>query len=92
MKKFTVLCDFNGQKSPFAFYIGEPEPSHHPIAAQSDWLSKNRGGSVPQDVSEAIQKIYNLAKENNVDFEELCFYAMSNAANNDSDANTNQAN
>ena len=28
---------------------------------------------------ESLQKLYTLANENNMDFEELCFYAMSNA-------------
>ncbi len=80
MKKFTVVCDFQGgQKSPFDFYIGSPEPSHHPIQFQVAWLGTARGGSAPADIMESLQKLYTLARENNMDFEELCFYAMSNA-------------
>lgn len=79
MKKFTVPCDFGGQKSPFTVYIGEPEPKHHPLHFQSDWLSKNRGGNIPGDVMESIGKLKDLAEKNNVSFEELCFYAL-NAA------------
>ncbi len=80
MKKFTVVCDFQGgQKSPFDFYIGAPEPTHHPIHCQAAWLSSTRGGTPPADIMESLQKLYTLANENNMDFEELCFYAMSNA-------------
>jgi hypothetical protein len=80
MKKFTVVCDFQGgQKSPFDFYIGAPEPTHHPIHCQAAWLSSSRGGTPPSDIMESLQKLYTLANENNMDFEELCFYAMSNA-------------
>ncbi len=89
MKKFTVVCDFQGgQKSPFDFYIGAPEPTHHPIHCQAAWLSSTRGGTPPADIMESLQKLYTLANENNMDFEELCFYAMSNATQ-DKDNNIN---
>jgi hypothetical protein len=39
MKKFTINCDFGGQMSPFAIYIGKPEGAHHPLHFQADWLS-----------------------------------------------------
>ena len=88
MKKFTVVCDFQGgQKSPFDFYIGAPEPTHHPIQCQAAWLSSSRGGTPPADIMESLQKLYNLATENNMDFEELCFYAMSNATQDKEDNN-----
>jgi hypothetical protein len=88
MKKFTVVCDFQGgQKSPFDFYIGAPEPTHHPIHCQAAWLSSTRGGTPPADIMESLQKLYTLANENNMDFEELCFYAMSNATQDKEDNN-----
>jgi hypothetical protein len=76
MKKFTVNCDFGGQMSPFTICVGEPEPGHHPLHFQADWLSKERGGTIPSQVMEAISKLKTLAKENNVSFEELCVYAL----------------
>lgn len=81
MKKITVVCDVNGQKSPFDFYVGQPDPYSHPIRAQATWFSGHRGGTVPPEVMEALNKIYELAKKNNVDFAELCYHAVS-ATNN----------
>lgn len=77
MKKFNVPCDFGGVKAPFTFYVGQPSPKNHPIQFQSDWLSKHRGGIVPGDVMEKLSKISDLAKKNNVPFEDLCEYALS---------------
>lgn len=80
MKKFTIVCDFQGgAKAPFDFYVGTPEPEHHPIQFQAGWLGSAKGGTPPADIMESLQKLYTLSKENNMDFEELCFYAMSTA-------------
>ncbi|MCE3232183.1 MAG: hypothetical protein K0R98_440 [Rickettsiaceae bacterium] len=77
VKKFTVPCDFGGVSAPFTIYIGLPEPNHHPLHFQAEWLAKNRGGTIPGDVMESIAKLYELSKKNNVSFEELCVYALS---------------
>ena len=76
MKKFTVPCDFNGVKSPFTIYVGSPKEDHHPIQFQSDWLSKERGGTVPQDVMESLSQLRDIANKNGVSFEDLCVYAL----------------
>ena len=82
MKKFTINCDFNGQMAPFAIYIGRPEPKHHPLHFQADWLSKERGGTIPPDVMNSIAKLKELAERNGVSFEELCVYALGVAQSN----------
>lgn len=76
MKKFTVPCDFGGQKAPFTIYIGDPEPKHHPLHFQSNWLSKERGGTIPGEVMDSIAKLKDIADQNNVSFEDLCVYAL----------------
>ena len=93
MKKFTVPCDFGGQKAPFTIYIGDPEPKHHPLHFQSSWLSKERGGTIPGEVMDSIAKLKEIADQNNVSFEDLCVYALGAAqqveeesASNDSDS------
>ena len=98
MKKFTVPCIFGNQKSPFTIYIGEPKPENHPIQCQADWLSKNRGGQVPQEVMDSLSKLRDLAEKNNVPFEELCVYALTAAqeqkgdeGNDNTEANTDGA-
>ena len=79
MKKFSIDCDFGGQMSPFTIYIGLPKDDHHPLYFQADWLSKQRGGTIPSEVMEAITKLQDLANKNNVLLEELCVYALGSA-------------
>lgn len=80
MKSFGIPCDFGGQKQTILFYIGEPNPEQHPIHFQATWLSSNKGGVVPADIMDSIQKLHELAMKHNVSFEELCYYAI-NVAN-----------
>ncbi len=80
MKKITVNCLFNGASSSFAVYVGNPESNHHPLHFQADWLSKERGGTIPAKVMESIAKLKEIADKNNVSFEELCEYALEAAA------------
>lgn len=87
MKKFSINCDFGGQMSPFTIYIGLPKDDHHPLHFQADWLSKQRGGTIPTEVMEAITKLQDLANKNNVLLEELCVYALGSAQE---DANAKQ--
>jgi hypothetical protein len=79
MKKFTIPCDFRGTQAPFTVYIGNPEAKHHPLQFQADWLAKERGGTIPQEVMESLQKLKDLADKNGVSFEELCEYALTAA-------------
>lgn len=83
IKKFTVQCDFKGQSSPFAIYIGNPKSDAHPIHHQDSWLVKERGGNIPNKVKESLQKLYKLSQENEVSFSELCAYAITVVSNND---------
>lgn len=83
VKKFSVPCDFGGVSAPFTIYIGDPEPKHHPLHFQAEWLNKNRGGVIPSDIMDSISKLYELAQKNNVSFEELCVYALSEDIGND---------
>jgi len=76
MKKFSVPCDFNGVKAPFTIYIGLPKDDHHPLHFQADWLSKERGGNIPQEVMDSLAKLKELADKNGVSFEDLCVYAL----------------
>lgn len=79
MKRFTIPCDFGGQKHPFHVYIGEPHPQKHPLQNQSAWLSSERGGTIPQDVMDSFEKLFKISQENNVSFEDLCVYALGTA-------------
>jgi len=90
VKKFSVPCDFNGQKIPVNLYIGNPHPDYHPLHFQSNWLSLVKGGRIPQDIMESIEKLRKLSVKHNVSFEELCFYAINVANGTIEDGSTNQ--
>ena len=76
MKKFSISCDFNGQMFPFVIYVGDPKADHHPVYFQQNWLSKEKGGAIPQEVMDSLEKLRDLAAKNSVPFEELCVYAL----------------
>ncbi|WP_323733417.1 DUF2610 domain-containing protein [Candidatus Bandiella euplotis] len=76
MKKFKIPCTFGGNTSPVTFYIGNPEKDHHPIQFQADWLSKERGGTVPAEIMKSLEELKALSDKNGVPFEELCSYAL----------------
>ena len=79
VKQFTIPCQFGQEMSPVTLYIGHPEATHHPINFQSNWLSSAKGGTVPQDLMDTLQRLHDLAEENGADFEELCYYALISA-------------
>lgn len=80
VKKFIIPCEFGGKTSPFAVYIGEPKPDSHPVHHQNTWLTKERGGQVPERVINSLERLHKIAKENGICFAELCVYALKTAS------------
>jgi hypothetical protein len=76
MKRFTVPCKFGNTTAPFNIYIGQANEDVHPLFYQTNWLSEQRGGVMPTEVIESFQKLANIARENQVSFEDLCVYAL----------------
>jgi ferric-dicitrate binding protein FerR (iron transport regulator) len=77
VKKFTIPCDFGGTKAPFNIYVGEPAADcDDPLRHQAAWLSRERGGTISEDVMDSFRKLLAIAHENDVSFEELCVYAL----------------
>ncbi len=79
MIKFTIMCDFNGKQSPVIFYLGYPLPENHPIKFQMNWLGSEKGGQVPGNIVESLEKLQKMALDNNVDFVELAQHALMDA-------------
>ncbi|MBD0391751.1 DUF2610 domain-containing protein [Wolbachia endosymbiont of Pentalonia nigronervosa] len=90
IRKFTVECDFKGQSSPFAIYIGSPKSDTHPIHHQDSWLAKERGGNIPNKIKESLQRLHTLSQENGISFSELCAYAITVVSNNDKQSGDKQ--
>ena len=76
MAEINVPCNVNGEKVPIKFYIGQPDPKRHPIQHQADWLAKERGINVPPETMESLKEMHEIAKKNNIPFDELAVAAM----------------
>lgn len=76
VKKLTIPCNFNGSTAAVDLFIGNPNQGQHPLNFQTKWLSTEKGGQVPEDIMNSIAKVQRIAEQNNVSFEELCFYAI----------------
>lgn len=74
VKKFDFPCNFSGNKQKVTFYVGSSALGTHPIAFQSKWLEREKGGIVPKELIESLAKLKQIADENKVSFEELCSY------------------
>jgi hypothetical protein len=72
----ALTRDFGGQTAPFHIYVGEPCEDLHPLHYQREWLSRERGGTLPTAVVDSFAKLHDIAKQNKVSFEELCVYAL----------------
>ncbi len=77
MKRFTVPCDFAGVKYPVHLYVTE---DYKAITDQFLWLERLRGGKPPAEVVASFTRLFKIAKENKVSFQDLCVYALGTAA------------
>ncbi|CAL7963690.1 hypothetical protein MIDIC_70056 [Alphaproteobacteria bacterium] len=74
--KMDVPCDFGGRVAKVAIYIGSPKMDQHPIFFQAKFIQSERGGTIPQEIMDSLEKLQKLALEHGVPFEELCKYAL----------------
>ncbi len=84
MKEFSIPCKFGEKACSLSFYISEPT-GLNPVFFQIWFLTNIRGGTIPQDVLTALNKLLTISRENNVNFEELIAYAFSLSNGNDED-------
>ena len=77
MKRFTIPTDFDGVKYPFHVYVAE---SWQFLDDQFTWVNRIRGGKVPQEVIDSFRRLYKIAKDNKVSYQDLCVYALSSAS------------
>jgi hypothetical protein len=71
VKKITFDCDFSGVSSPVGFYIGDAVESKSPISFQAKWLSEKRGGSIPKNMTDLLDKIKKVSDKEAIPFEML---------------------
>ncbi|MBX3322688.1 MAG: DUF2610 domain-containing protein [Phycisphaeraceae bacterium] len=74
--KFTVPFDFEGRKIPIAIYLHKGPRGYRGLQEQFIWWREYRRGIVPPDVEDSFRRLNDIARENNVDFADLCVYAL----------------
>jgi len=80
MRKFSVPCDFaGGQRTNIDVYIGVPQSDKHPLGNQAAWLSKERGGTIPQKVMDGFKDLWEISKKTGTPLEDLALYAIGKA-------------
>ena len=79
MKRFTVPVTCGTIASPFHIYIWDSGLDEPPTTDQFTWLEKARGCEVSKDIVESFQKLYKIARDNKVSFQELSVYALGEA-------------
>ncbi|MEB3295562.1 MAG: DUF2610 domain-containing protein [Synechococcales bacterium] len=80
MKRFTIPVTCGSVNSRFDIYIWNWTLKESPTTAQFEWLRKARGCEVSKDIVESFEKLYKIARENNVSFTELVVYALGNTS------------
>ena len=85
MKMFVIPCDVAGVKVPVQFYILPGKAGYQGLLDQFRWIKEYRGVDVSADVQDSLKKLNEIAVENNVDFLELCTYALNYPTENKQD-------
>jgi len=71
VKKITFDCNFSGVSQPVGFYIGDSVESKNPISFQAKWLAEKRGGSVPKNMIDLLEKIKKVSDQQAIPFDML---------------------
>lgn len=82
LKKITIPVDFAGKNCPFDVYLFSSPRGYAELQDQFRWIKHFRGGEVSSKIRASFLKLNTLAVKKNVDFAELCVYAL-NAAKED---------
>lgn len=76
--QFSIPCNFGGQVVNVTIYVGSPKEDQNPIYFQTKFLQDMKGGAVPGDIIESLNKLHELAKKYGVPVAELCYHALQN--------------
>ncbi|MBI1329508.1 MAG: DUF2610 domain-containing protein [Alphaproteobacteria bacterium] len=79
MKTFKVPMNCSGTQSTYDTYVWDAPNGPVPTDLQFDWLQQARGCSVPADVRTSFDKLFQIARNNNVSFMDLAVYALGEA-------------
>ncbi len=74
--RFTIPCDFAGNKFPFDIYVVSGPRGFAELQDQFRYIEEIRRGKVPGEVRDSFLRLNEIAKKENVDYVELCKYAL----------------
>jgi hypothetical protein len=82
VKRFTLQCEIKGtgRTFPFQVYVSDYLAAENPLRSQALWL-EDEGFEIPAAQIQEFNRLYRIARENNVSFADLCEYALETAKN-----------
>lgn len=84
---FTISCKLqDGTTKRLTVWVSAPAPGEKLLQSEKDRLWREHRAVMLPDVEESFQKLYDLALKNNVNYTELCVYAL-DAANKEKNSN-----
>lgn len=80
-KRFTVPCDWKGEKTPFHIIIVDeyPPDEDNPIREEAERILLEHNAKMPAEVTDSFKRLLKIARDNKVSFTELCVYALGQA-------------
>jgi TPR repeat protein len=81
VKKFTVPCVVKGRagKVPMEVYITNAFKGNHPLEEEERRLMDDYEATLPKEVKDSFNRVYEISRQNNVSFVELVEYALNTA-------------
>ena len=76
VRKLVVYCDGETGKVPFDVSLGTPKPGNHPLKSQSHYIQNAQYASIPSDVMDSIEELYQIGNRNSINSADLCVYAL----------------
>jgi TPR repeat protein/predicted Ser/Thr protein kinase len=81
VKKVTVPCVVKGrpQKVPMEVFITNAFKGNHPLEEEERRLLDDYDATLPKEVKDSFNRLYEISRQNSVSFIELVEYALNNA-------------
>jgi TPR repeat protein/serine/threonine protein kinase len=78
VKQFTVPCEVKGmpQKVPLPVYVTNAFKGNHPLEEEELRLHEDHDATLPKEVKDSFNRLYEISRQNNVSFVDLCVYAL----------------
>lgn len=73
---FQIPVEFEGESKPVIFSVSNQVPKHYPF--HREWMMEmaHQDAAIPTEIMASFEKLYSIARKNDVHFLDLCHYAI----------------